>query len=115
MNTKTKVKIIIDCAMTFFLLFLMAYHVTGETAHMIFGASLCVLIIAHLVLNCGWITAIRKGRYNAVRIIRLVFNVLLFFTMAGLLASGVMMSPARRLFGCSLIGTARTVHHVLAY
>lgn len=115
MNATIKVKIIIDFAMTLFLLFLMAYHVTGETAHMIFGAALCALIIVHLVLNRGWIRTIRKGRYNTVRIIRLVFNVLLFFTMAGLLTSGVMMSPVRRLFGYSLIGLARTIHHVLAY
>ena len=115
MKPATMTKIVVDCAMTVLLLALMAFHVTGETAHMVSGAALCALVIAHLVLNRRWIRTIHKGRYTAVRTFRLVFNILLFFTLAGLVISGIMMSPLRRYVGFLPLDTARTLHHVLAY
>jgi hypothetical protein len=115
MKPATITKIGVDCAMTLLLLSLMAFHVTGETTHMVLGVAMCALVIAHLVLNRGWIRTIHKGRYNAIRTFRLVFNILLFSAMAGLVASGIMMSPIRQYFGFLPLDTARTLHHVLAY
>ncbi|MHB9295902.1 hypothetical protein PilKf_01656 [Pillotina sp. SPG140] len=113
------IKMSVDCAMALLLLLLMAFHITRETVHMVLGAAMATLVIAHLVLNRGWIRTMHKGRYNAVRVFRLVFNGLLFLVMAGLMASGIMMSPIRRIFYflpfASRIDTARTLHHVLAY
>jgi hypothetical protein len=105
----------VDCAMTLLLLSLMAFHVTGETTHMVLGAVMCALVIAHLVLNRGWIRTIHKGRYTAVRTFRLICNILLFLTLSGLMVSGIMMSPIRQFFYFFPLDSARTLHHVLAY
>ncbi|MDR0662626.1 MAG: DUF4405 domain-containing protein [Spirochaetaceae bacterium] len=115
MEQATIAKICVDFAMTLLLLFLMAFHITGENAHMVSGAAMCVLVIVHLILNRIWVRTIHKGRYNAVRTFRLVFNILLFLTMSGLVASGIMMSPIRQFFDFFPLDIARTLHHVLAY
>jgi hypothetical protein len=119
MKPITIAKISVDCAMTLLLLSLMAFHITGEAAHMALGAVMGALVIAHLVLNRGWIRTIHKGRYNALRLFRFIINLLIFLCFSGLMVSGIMMSPARRVFQflplMSNIGIARTAHHVLAY
>ncbi|MCC8097765.1 MAG: hypothetical protein LIO44_04250 [Eubacterium sp.] len=53
MNTKTKIKIIIDIFMTFGLLFLMGYQFWGETAHEWAGGAMFILFIIHHILNMG--------------------------------------------------------------
>jgi hypothetical protein len=115
MKPVTIAKIAVDCAMTLLLFFLMAFHVTGESAHIISGSVMCALVITHLVLNRNWLQAIHKGRYTAVRIFQLVCNIQLFLTMIGLVISGIMMTPIRQYINLFSLDTARTIHLVLAY
>ena len=52
------VKRIVDAAMIVLLLFLMAYQVTGETAHEWIGIGMTVLVIVHQILNRKWYGAL---------------------------------------------------------
>ena len=51
--------------MTLGLLFLMGYHLWGDTAHEWVGAGLFLLFILHHVLNWRWWTGLFKRKYTA--------------------------------------------------
>ena len=52
------VKRIVDAVMTVLLLFLMAYQVTGESAHEWIGMGMTALVIVHQILNRKWYGAL---------------------------------------------------------
>lgn len=58
-------KRIVDACMTFLLIFLMAYQVTGEALHEWIGMAMTALVIAHQILNRRWYAAAFKGKYNS--------------------------------------------------
>ncbi len=117
MQLKTTVKISIDAAMTVLLLLLMARQVTGETAHEWLGVSMFALWIAHHILNFRWYSGLRKGRYNALRIVRLTVNFLLLLSMAGMMVSGIVLSTEVFSFlpVSGGISWARLVHMLCAF
>lgn len=92
MKPKQTVKIYIDAAMTLGLLFLMGYHLWGDTAHEWVGAGLFLLFLIHHGLNWRWWTGIFKGRYTAARVLQTAVNLLTLVAMVGLMASGVVLS-----------------------
>ena len=49
---------VIDVCMTFTLLFLMAYQVTGEVLHERIDIGMTVLVIIHQILNRKWYSAL---------------------------------------------------------
>ena len=51
-----------------------------------------VLFIAHHILNGNWHKTLFKGKYNAMRIVTLVINVLVLVSMMAQLYSGIVMS-----------------------
>lgn len=69
MKPKQIVKVCVDAAMTLGLLFLMGFHLWGDTAHEWVGAGIFVLFILHHILNRRWWVGICKGRYTAVRML----------------------------------------------
>lgn len=92
MKPKQAIKICVDAVMTLGLLFLMGYHLWGDTAHEWVGAGLFVLFILHHVLNWRWWTGIFKGRYTATRVLQTMLNLLTLAAMVGLMVSGVILS-----------------------
>ena len=66
----------VDIAMTLGLLFLMGYHLWGDTAHEWVGAGIFVLFILHHILNWRWWAGLFKGKYSAVRILQVVIDLL---------------------------------------
>ncbi len=54
MNTKAKVKIATDVAMTVLLMLLMAFELIGRMAHEWMGIGMFLLFILHHVLNRKW-------------------------------------------------------------
>lgn len=92
MKPKQIAKVFVDAAMTLGLLFLMGYHLWGDTAHEWVGAGMFVLFILHHVLNLRWRAGICKGRYTAVRALQTVINLLTLAAMLGLMVSGVILS-----------------------
>lgn len=85
-------KVGVDAAMTLGLLFLMGYHLWGDTAHEWVGVGMFLLFILHHIFNRGWWVRICKGRYTAVRTLQTVIDLLTLAAMVGLMVSGVILS-----------------------
>lgn len=92
MKPKQTVKICVDAAMTLGMLFLMGYHLWGDTAHEWVGAGMFLLFILHHILNWRWWKGLFKGKYNAVRTLQAVIDLLTLAAMLGLMVSGVTLS-----------------------
>lgn len=92
MKPKEIIKLAVDILMTLALLFLMGYHLWGEAPHEWVGTGMLVLFIAHHILNGNWHKTLFKGKYNAMRIVTLVINVLVLVSMMAQLYSGIVMS-----------------------
>lgn len=97
MKSKQVFKIAIDIAMTVLFLFLMAYHITGNSLHEWLGVMIFILFIVHHILNLKWYRGLFKGKYTASRILMATVNFLLFAAMVGMMVSGIMLS--RDVFG----------------
>lgn len=110
-------KRVIDFLMTAALLLLMSYSLIGEAAHEWTGMGMFLLFAVHLILNRKWIGSLRKGRWSFYRGVRTVIAALCFLTMAGLMASGIILSnyifSGLRIRGWSAL--ARQVHLLCSY
>lgn len=94
----------------------MAAPHTGSVAHEWLGVLLAVVFLLHTWLNRAWYKNLSKGRYNLIRLVRLVLNVLLLLSMTGTLASAVPIS--RTLFAFAEFNgelSFRTVHVFCAH
>ena len=117
MKRNVSCKVAVDLLMTGLLLCLMAYQVTGQLLHEVFGAAMLALFLMHHILNRRWYGNLRKGRYTARRIISTVISFALLAAMLSLAYSGIVMS--RYVF--SFLGIqsgralARTVHLAASY
>ena len=85
-------KICVDVLMTLTLLFLVGYHLWGESAHEWAGAGMLVLFLAHHILNRGWYKSLFKGRYTPMRVFQVLVDMLLLVAMAAQMYSGIAMS-----------------------
>ncbi len=92
MNGKTRIKIIIDIAMTVMLPFIMAQLITGTELHEWLGNMMVFLFVLHHVLNAKWFPSLIKGRYSASRTVGTIINLLLFVDMILLGVSGIAQS-----------------------
>lgn len=117
MNRKTMVKMGIDLVMTALLLCQMAYMLIGESAHEWMGTALFILFVSHHILNGRWHRNILRGRYTGLRVLQTMVNVLICFSVIGLMVSGVIMS--REVFAFLPIeggmSFARILHMLAAY
>ena len=111
------IKRIIDILMTLVLIPLMAYQVTGESAHEWLGITMVLLVIIHQVLNRKWYSSLFKGNYQAFRILRTTINVLLLISFALTAISGMSMSNHTVPFLYNLINvnTARIMNLAFSY
>ena len=92
MNAKMKIKIIIDALMTVLLLLLMAFQITGQEFHEWLGAGMLILFLAHNILNFKWYRYLLKGRYSIIRVLQVLINFAVLFSMLCLAYSGIVMS-----------------------
>ena len=117
MKTKAILKMVVDALMVILLLCLMTYWLIGERLHEWLGIAIASLFIFHHILNRQWFLAIFRGKYNALRIIGLVCNLLLLVGMICQIVSGIVLS--RHLFNrINIPGSlmlARSIHHTAAY
>ena len=91
-NKRFTVKILIDIGMTICLLLLMPYSLLSETAHEWIGMAMLVLFILHHILNHKWVTSVRKGKYNAFRVIQTVLVIIMLILIMGSMISGILLS-----------------------
>lgn len=105
-----------DIAALALLLLSMGYWWLGNMAHELFGTAMFAILIRHLARNRRWFVAIRRGRYDGPRVVRLVLNLLLALAMTVLLLSSLAIS--RSLFAFLPIGdyfSLREIHWFAAY
>lgn len=117
MKAKMKLKIFIDFCMTFSLLMLMAYQVTGEELHEWIGTGMAALFLIHNCLNLKWYGSLFKGRYHLPRIFRTIVNSSTLTAMLVQAYRGIVMS--RYVFSALPIeggmAAARKLHLAGAY
>lgn len=117
MKAKQILKIAVDVAMTIALLLLMAYELTGKTAHEWLGIGTFTLFVLHHILNRHWHRGVFKGRYTAMRWMQTTLVILILLTMCGSMVSGILLSRYALSF-LPLNGGgafARNVHMLSAY
>ena len=116
-NKRFTAKILIDIGMTICLLLLMPYSLLSETAHEWIGMAMLVLFISHHILNHKWVTSVRKGKYNAFRVIQTVLVIIMLILIMGSMISGILLS--NHIFKWIKISgtymTARQIHMFCAY
>lgn len=91
-NKRFTAKILIDIGMTICLLLLMPYSLLSETAYEWIGMAMLVLFISHYILNHKWVTSVRKGKYNAFRVIQTVLVIIMLILIMGSMISGILLS-----------------------
>lgn len=91
-NKRFTAKILIDIGMTICLLLLMPYSLLSETAHEWIGMAMLVFFISHYILNHKWVTSVRKGKYNAFRVIQTVLVIIMLILIMGSMISGILLS-----------------------
>ena len=91
-NKRFTAKILIDIGMTICLLLLMPYSLLSEIAHEWIGMAMLVLFISHHILNHKWVTSVRKGKYNAFRVIQTVLVIIMLILIMGSMISGILLS-----------------------
>lgn len=116
-KTNNMTRRIVDAAMTVLLLFLMAYQVTGETAHEWIGMGMTVLVIVHQILNRRWYSALFKGKYNPYRAVTTILNILLVLSFAMTAFCGMAMSghAVPFLYGMAPVSFARSMHLAMSH
>lgn len=117
MKKKQIIRIVVDFCMTVLLFLLMSYALIGEAAHEWIGCFMFLLFILHHCLNFSWYKNLCKGKYNGLRVLNTVLDVLLLVSMILQAISGVMMSRYVFSFLSINIGMsfARTTHLLCSY
>lgn len=112
-----RVRIVVDTVLAGLLVAVMATALVQEAPHEYLGASLFVAVVAHVALNKRWFKALARGRYNAVRMLRLVMVVGLLACIIGQVASALVLSKFVFGFLPVLPGAslARRVHMLCSY
>ena len=112
-----RLKRIVDIIMSFILIPLMSYQVTGEAAHEWLGISMVSLVIVHQVLNRKWYASLFRGNYMSFRILSIIVNVLLLISFALTAISGISMSnhAVPFLYNLVNVNTARVMHLAFSY
>ena len=117
MQPKAILKMAVDGVMTVLLLLLMAYELVGRAAHEWIGLIMFVLLIAHHILNRGWLKNLRKGRYTPYRVLQTALAGLVLLSMLGQMVSALLIS--REVFAflpfTGGVGFGRTLHMLAAY
>lgn len=103
--------------MTVLLLLSMSYLLVGEETHEWIRIGLFLLFIVHHILNGKWFLTLLKGKYTALRFLQNAINLLMLFSIIGLMVSGIILS--RYVFDFLQISGstafARTLHLLCSY
>lgn len=108
---------LVDILMLVLLILLMAYSLIGEETHEVIGISIFGIFIAHHIINRNSWAGLFKGKYNVVRILNTIVNMLLVIYMVMQPVSGILMSKyvLKEIRIAGTMGALRTIHLVMAY
>lgn len=71
---------------------LMGHHITGNLIHETLGTGIIILFIIHNLINIRFYKVIFKGKYNLKRTFLTLIDVLLLFSMLGIIVSSMIIS-----------------------
>ena len=94
-----KVKIVIDTLMYVSLSILLGYHITDNKVHEYLGIFTFALFMIHHLLNISYYKNLFKGKYNFIRVMSLVTDILMFVMMIGVMISSMGISSYVFKFG----------------
>ena len=116
-KTSNIIKRIVDLVLTVFLLFLMAFQVTGDKLHEWLGIGMTVTLILHHILNRKWYKSVFKGKYTFYRIAVTAVNTLMLAAIALTALSGMSMSghAVPFMYGFISVMIARKWHLAFSY
>ncbi|MGN0681072.1 MAG: DUF4405 domain-containing protein [Candidatus Fimisoma sp.] len=92
MKQNTKIRNGIDFLMTFLLLCLMAFQITGQRLHEWLGTGMLVLFIIHNILNFRWYRNLFKGEHGLMRSVQIIVNSAVLASILCTGYSGIVMS-----------------------
>lgn len=92
MQSKIKLRIIVDSAMSALMVLMMVYQFIGNVWHEYLGIALFCLAIIHNILNRKFYASILKGRYNTARVAISITDILLLEMMCINAVSAVAIS-----------------------
>lgn len=92
MKPNVAIKRSVDVAMYILFLLLMGQCVLRGAVHEWLGISAGILFLIHNALNYKWYCTLLKGKYNAMRMVQLVVNALLFLAMLACMIGGLLVS-----------------------
>ncbi len=109
------VKLIVDILMIIGMFFSMSFHLLGVGTHKLIGLLAFLLFIVHNLLNRKWFKALFKGKYNSMRTLHTITNIITVLAMLGIMASGVMLSKEMAAgFGDGMT-MGRILHNTCSY
>ena len=116
-SAKSAVRIVVDVAMAAVYVALMATALVQEAPHEYLGIAMFALVVAHVVLNRRWFAALARGRYDALRVMKLVAVVGLLACIVAQAASSLVLSKHAFGFLPALPGAswARRMHMLCSY
>lgn len=116
-SSMRRARVVVDTVIAGLFVAVMATALVQEAPHEYLGASLFVAVVAHVALNRRWFKALARGRYNAVRILRLATIAGLLVCVVGQVASALVLSKFVFGFLPVLPGAslARRVHMLCSY
>lgn len=98
------------------LLFALAFRITGDFAHEIFGSFACAFFSVHNIAKRRWYFGILKGKHSFKRLFCAFLNFALLFAFVLLVASGIFSSKYLFAFlGADSGMTIRQIHSTSAY
>lgn len=117
MRQNLKIKLSVDAFMTLALFLLMGFHFWGDKLHEWLGLGMFILFIAHHILNSSWHKNIFKGKYNTVRTLTLVIDILVLISMLFQMYSSIVISRYAFAFlpSSGNVALARKLHILGAY
>ncbi len=92
MKIKERLKIAIDVLMVLGMFGAMNYQIWSGSTHKRISAVLYLLFLLHNFLNYRWYQTLLRGKYKPFRVIQTAVNLLVLFSMAVVMYSGVLLA-----------------------
>ena len=108
---------IVDIGLVLSIIAAMDRQVTGEAMHEWTGILMAGFLLVHQILNRGWYRGLFRGRYEPYRIGLTGLDLLLIFSSAGVILSGISMGvhAIPLLHGVIGLTLARKLHLPMAH
>lgn len=85
-------RIFLDIILLLLIILNVSFQFLPKILHELFGILILVAIISHLICNRHWFYALCRGRWNLLRIVSTMIDLLLLINIVCILSTGMMIS-----------------------